>query len=223
LRATLRQKPPTVAVRNPLTFALETHTLTEESLAGIVRMYAYSPETSALLPLTLHEASKGNYAPMLGQEVLMTADLSDRIVGGVQLSVICSEDIDRMRENPVDADTMLGNELIANFKSACQVWPHVTPPADFHQPLKSSLPFLVISGEFDPVTPPRYGAEIAATLSNARVLVAAGQGHNVIVRGCMPKLVDDFIGKLATQSLDASCLDVLKPLPAFINYSGAAP
>jgi hypothetical protein len=118
---------------------------------------------------------------------------------------------------------MLGNELIANFKSACQEWPHVAAPAQFHEPLMSSLPFLIISGEFDPVTPPRYGIEIASTLTNARTLVSAGQGHNVIVRGCMPKLVDDFVSKLATKSLDASCLDVLKPLPAFINYSGAAP
>jgi hypothetical protein len=89
--------------------------------------------------------------------------------------------------------------------------------------LQSSLPFLILSGEFDPVTPPRYGAEIAHTLSNARALVAVGQGHNVIVRGCMPKLVEDFVSGLAPTKLDASCLDVLKPLPAFINYSGAAP
>ena len=223
LRATLRKGAPTVEVRNPVTFASETHTLTEDSLAGIVRMYAYSPETSALLPLTLDEAAKGNYAPILGQEVLMTADLSDRIVGGVQLSVICTEDIDLMQETQADADTMLGNELIANFKSACRAWPHHAAPAEFHRPLQSSLPFLIMSGEFDPVTPPRYGVEIARTLTNVRTLVAAGQGHNVIVRGCMPQLVEDFVTKLATKNLDTSCLDVLRPVPAFINYSGAAP
>jgi pimeloyl-ACP methyl ester carboxylesterase len=223
LRATLRKSSSTTDVRNPVTFALENHTLTEANLAGIVRMYAYSPETSALLPLTLDEAAKGNYGPILGQEVLMTADLSDRIVGGVQLSVICTEDISLMQENSADADTLLGNELITNFKSACREWPHRAPPPDFHQPLESSLPFFIMSGEFDPVTPPRYGMEIARTLSNARRVVAAGQGHNVIVRGCMPKLVEEFVTNLATQHLDATCLDVLKPLPAFINYSGAAP
>jgi ABC-type multidrug transport system fused ATPase/permease subunit len=39
---------------------------------------------------------------------------------------------------------------------------------------------LLISGEYDPVTPPRYGDEVAADLGNARHLVLKGQGHSLL-------------------------------------------
>jgi len=89
--------------------------------------------------------------------------------------------------------------------------------------LISALPVLILSGELDPVTPPDYGRQIARTLSNARQLVARGQGHGVIGAGCMPKLVQDFIDTLAPAQLDARCLDRLQDTPAFIDFNGAAP
>ena len=45
----------------------------------------------------------------------------------------------------------------------------------------------------------------------------------MIGRGCIPKLVGEFVEKLEPQKLDASCADVLGPLPALINFDGAAP
>ncbi len=62
-------------------------------------------------------------------------------------------------------------------------------PADFHQPVHSDRPVLLLSGEFDPVTPPRYGEQVARTLPNGRHLVLRGQGHNVITAGCAPRLL----------------------------------
>jgi hypothetical protein len=60
-------------------------------------------------------------------------------------------------------------------------------------------------------------------LSNARLLIAKGQGHNVIGIGCIPKLVDEFIDKLQPKTLDTTCADVLGPTPALIDFNGAAP
>jgi len=81
----------------------------------------------------------------------------------------------------------------------------------------------VLEGEFDPVTPPRYGEEVMKTLGNAKLLVAKGQGHNVIGRGCIPKLVEEFVDKLAPGTLDTKCADVLGPMPAFIDFNGSSP
>ena len=47
---------------------------------------------------------------------------------------------------------------------------------------------LLLSGEFDPVTPPRYGEQLLASLGKARHLVGKGQGHILLSRGCMPRL-----------------------------------
>ena len=81
----------------------------------------------------------------------------------------------------------------------------------------------MLEGELDPVTPPRYGEQVMKGLSNAKLLVAKGQGHNVIGRGCIPKLVDEFVDKLQPKTLDTACADALGPMPALIDFNGAAP
>ena len=85
------------------------------------------------------------------------------------------------------------------------------------------VPTLLIGGEFDPVTPPRYAERIASTLPRSRVLVAKGLGHSVMGRGCFPKLVARFVDTLDAAALDAGCIADFSATPAFIDYNGAAP
>ena len=103
------------------------------------------------------------------------------------------------------------------------IWPHGTRAANFHDPVVSDKPVLILGGEFDPVTPPRYAEQIASTLTNARVLIAKGQAHGVMGRGCLPKLVEGFVEKLDPKTLDAACVADFGPTPAFIDYNGAGP
>ncbi|MEO7149335.1 MAG: alpha/beta hydrolase, partial [Rhodanobacteraceae bacterium] len=75
----------------------------------------------------------------------------------------------------------------------------------------------------DPVTPPRYANEVSKGLSSARAFVLEGMGHSVIGRGCMPKLVEQFVTHLQPAKLDAQCLKATGPIPAFVDFNGAAP
>ena len=223
LREALRAKPQTYALRDPVTFAPLDRRINEYSLAGLVRLFAYTPETAALLPLSIAQALHGNYTPLAGQSQLLTGDLAELSESGMQMSVICSEDADLLMPRPQDADTLLGNALIDVIRAQCEFWPHGTRPADFHTPLKTDKPVLVLEGELDPVTPPRYGEQVMQGFSNAKLIVAKGQGHNVIGRGCIPKVVGDFVDKVEPKQLDAKCVDALGPTPAFIDFNGAAP
>jgi len=223
LRDGLRASPHEVAFRDPRTFEPVSRMLTPGLLVGVVRLFAYEPETAALLPLSIDAAARGDFAPLLGQQRLLDADLAGDINDGMGMSVICSEDADQLREQPQDAGTMLGNLLIEQIKAQCALWPHGAMPADFHAPLRSDKPVLILSGARDPVTPPRYGEEILRGLSNARQLVLKGQGHAVLGRGCMPKVLEQFIDRLDPKSLDAGCLERLGPMPAFVDFNGAAP
>ncbi len=223
LRDGLRANPREVMFHDPRTFAPVSRRVTPGLLVGVVRLFAYEPETAALLPLSIDAAEHGDFAPLLGQQRLLGADLAGDINGGMGMSVVCSEDADELREQPQDADTMLGNGLVDQIKAQCGVWPHGAMPPDFHAPLRSGRPILILSGSRDPVTPPEYGEEIMQGLSNARHLVLKGQGHAVLGRGCMPKLVEQFIDHPDPRALDASCLDRLGPTPAFVDFNGAAP
>ncbi len=223
LRDALRADPHEVTFRDPRTFQPVSRMLTPALLAGVVRLFAYAPETAALLPLSIDAAAQGDVAPLLGQERLLDADLAGDMNSGMSMSVICSEDADQLHERPQDADTILGNRLIEDLKAQCEVWPHGAMPADFHAPLRSDKPVLILSGSRDPVTPPQYGEEIMQGLSNARHLVLKGQGHAVLIRGCVPKLIEQFVNDPKPKTLDATCLDRLGPTPAFVDFNGASP
>ena len=223
LRDALRANPHKVSFRDPQSYATTQRTLSEYVLATVVRMFAYSPETAALLPLSIDAAARGDVGPLLGQAKLLTGDLGDTMDGGMQYSVICSEDADLLTSRPQDRDTILGDNMIEAFRAACSVWPHGKRPADFHQPLQSPVPALLMSGEFDPVTPPRYGEEVLKGLPNGRHFILKGQGHNVVARGCMPRLLDQFIDKADAKALDGKCLERLTAQPVFVGFNGATP
>lgn len=223
LRDALRANPHEVSFRDPQSFATVKRTLDESTLASVVRMFAYSPLTAALLPLSINAAAHGDVGPLLGQAKLLSGDLTESINGGMQSSVICSEDADLFKPRPQDADTILGTRMTSALTTVCSVWPHGTRPANFHQPLKSAKPVLLLSGQYDPVTPPRYGEEVLKGLSDGRHLIVRGQGHNVLAAGCMPRLVQHFVEDLEPKKLDAKCLDRVRPTPIFLDFNGATP
>lgn len=225
LYARLKAEPVRqVAFQDPFTYKPVTKALSADTLAGVVRLFSYSAVTQALLPLAVNEAAHGNYAPLMGQAKLITGDLSESIEGGMQMSVICTEDASLLQPRPQDAGLLLGDAIVEAFIAECKVWPHNPMPANFHAPFKSSIPTLLISGERDPVTPPAYADEVLKGLTDARALTVKGMGHaEAINAGCMPGLVDKFIDKLQPKQLDAQCLDRLGPIPAFVNFNGATP
>ena len=223
LMATLRSSPPLVRYRDPSTGALHEARLQPEDVAGLMRMYAYAPLASSLLPLQLKEASEGRYDGLMALAKMLGSTMAGQMAMGMQLSVICSEDAYGLKANADDAATLMGNQFADDFAAQCAQWPHGAMPADFHAPLRSKVPALLMSGEFDPVTPPRYGAAVASTLPNARHLVVRGQGHNVIGAGCMPKLFAQFVDKADAKSLDAACLRTLPYTPPFTSFNGWEP
>ena len=154
---------------------------------------------------------------------MMSGEMEDAMAMGMQLSVVCSEDSESMVPRAEDEGTVLGNLMPSGMAAMCKVWPKGRVPADFHQPLATKVPALVLEGEFDPVTPPRYGEDVVKTLPNGRLFVLKGQGHNVIGAGCMPKLFTQFIEKADAKALDGSCLDKLGYAVPFTSFNGAEP
>jgi len=223
VQARLRAQPQTLTLRDPYTFAPAERQVDAAQLAQLVRFYAYNPLTAALIPYVLREAEAGRYAPLLGQTQLVVGELADHLDNGMALSVICTEDVDLLRARPQDADTLLGNDLLENLQSACRIWPHGGRPADFHEPLRSDLPVLLLAGENDPVTPPRYALAIARALSHARVLTLRGQGHGLVGVGCVPRLLEEFVRRADAAALDVQCLQQLGSTPAFLDANGAGP
>jgi len=215
--------PRPVSFREPTDFTPRTGTLNRDVLAAVIRLFAYKPESAALLPLWIAEAGNGNAAPLYAQIDLLSRHLEEQLAHGMELSVLCAEDAATLRADPLDAQTVLGAGLVEGMLAQCEVWPRGHMPTDFKQALKSDKPVLILSGEHDPVTPPRYAEQVVATLSNGRHIEAPGQGHITMNSGCIPRLLAQFIDTTDAKALNAECVKDLGAMPAFLDYNGFAP
>lgn len=223
VQARLKKAPQKLKVRDPYTFQVQEKTMSADALAQLVRIYTYSPYTAALLPFVLQQADRGDFAPLMAQAQVVVGDVAEALSSGAALSVNCAEDVDRLRVDASASGTVLGNTLVSALLTACPLWPHGERPKDFGEPLRGTLPVLVLAGEHDPVTPARYGEAIVNTLPRARLLRLAGQGHGLLAVGCMPRLIEQFIRTPDARSLDAHCLDVMGQTPPFMDANGAGP
>jgi pimeloyl-ACP methyl ester carboxylesterase len=219
----LRAEPRRVRYRDPLTDEPREDLFTPAVVAGVVRLYAYVPQLAAMLPRSLAEAAAGRPEVLMAQGRMIESLVGEQIAIGMGLSVSCAEDADRLRVDPADAGTVMGAEFVAAILAQCEVWPKGRRPADFNEPVPSDRPVLLLSGELDPVTPPRYGEAVVQHLPNGRHIVAPGTGHNVTDAGCAPRLVGRFLTTADAKGLDASCLERLAAPPPFLGPYGWDP
>ncbi len=221
--ARLDEAPVEVEYRDATSGESRRDTITDDTLVGLAFAFSYAPQTASLLPLVLDEADQGRYAPLMSLAQLMGKSMGDSMNRGMQWSVICAEDADRFAPDASQAETLLGTEVGEMFFAACAQWPTGTRPPDFNAPFKSDLPVLLLSGELDPVTPPRYGERVLAGTPRGRHLQLRGQGHGTMGLGCMPKLLGKFIETADAKSLDVECLDTLTYVPPFTSFNGWEP
>ena len=96
-------------------------------------LFSYMPQMASLLPVVIDEADHGRYAPLMALAQMMTREMGGQMYRAMQWSVICSEDADRYRADPADADTVLGADVAGAFFAACRSWPHGPRPDGFQQ------------------------------------------------------------------------------------------
>ncbi|MHC1478797.1 alpha/beta hydrolase [Frateuria aurantia] len=219
----LQAQPQQLSVHDPYRYTLVQRRLDAGTLALVARMFAYSPLTMAVLPLSVDAARHGDAGPLMAQAELLHGTLEDSMSSGMGYSISCAEDADLLHDRPQDAGTLLGNRFVDVLQAICAGWPRGQRPADFHKAFHSEAPVLLLSGQYDPVTPPRYAQAVAAGLPHARSLVLAGQGHNVILVGCTPRLVASFLQDADVTAVDDACLKDLKAPPFFTSFNGAEP
>jgi len=224
LLAGLREEPRWITIDNPTTGEDQEIRVTAETLAVAIRFLSYASETQALLPLLIHEAvTTGRLERLASQAILVMSGLSEMLARGMELSVMCTEDYPFLDLDADYSDTIIGNIFLQAFQSQCDVWPRGAVPDDFHAPVQSNIPVLLLSGERDPVTPPQYAARAAETYSNSLNLVARGQSHSVMKNVCLRVITTQFIEQGSVENLDTECVDRIRPSPFFTTLLGPDP
>ena len=218
------EQPQSVTVADPLTNEPIPFQMTRDRLTQFIFNSLYSAEFQSLLPLLIHHAHEtGDFAPLILQGLIVGQGTG--IYPGLLYAVGCAEDaplIDAAAAEELRATTSFG-PFAERFQAICDTWPRADIAADFRDPLQSDIPTLLLSGEFDPVTPPQYAEQVGEGLSNSRHLIIPGHGHGVIGAGCMPTVVAEFIRAADPAALDVACLEELQPPPFFVSFAGPQP
>jgi pimeloyl-ACP methyl ester carboxylesterase len=223
LRARLARRPVRAAIQDPRTGERETIDVTENVFLSGLFLPLYVAELASLLPFGIASAARGDFNPLLAQNLEFADDVSENLSLGMHLAVVCSEDIPLVTSADLAAAdrSFFGRALVNDFVRACREWPRGAVPADYYTPVASDVPALVLSGGIDPATPPRHAEHVVATLPNARHFIAPHLGHGVSLHGCAPHLVEEFIRKASAATLDGSCLAKI-PRPLYVLPLGAS-
>lgn len=218
--------PRSIRVRDPRTGEKAEVELTRALFTGALRGLLYSPELTSLLPLTIQNAHGGDFQSFIAQATVLGESASEMMSLGLFLSVICVEDVDHITEAEVVAatrGTFLGRSMVDELRDACEGWPRAALDEDFADPVSSDRPVLALSGELDPVTPPRWAEAAVKHLSTSRHLVVSGAAHGTLMRGCTAKLVAEFVDEPGSVGdIDATCLEdaALDKPRFFIDFAG---
>lgn len=227
LLAQLTRSTQRLQLPHPRTGVMTAFDFGAEQLAVVLRFSSYDPGFAAMLPLVVTEATKGNFRPVGTLFLLTTASIQEVIALGMHNSVICSEDVPRFGTIDVDRAaveaTYLGAAFLDALPAICRQWPRGQVDGDFHSPLVTSIPTLLLSGTLDPVTPPADADRVARNLKNSKHLVFKNSGHGQLGLKCMDRVLADFYSGISPKTLDTSCLDRRMQPPFWISLAGPAP
>jgi pimeloyl-ACP methyl ester carboxylesterase len=208
--AQLEKQPARVEYSPPGKSAPTTVEIQRDVFAEKIRTWMYGRDKAARIPLIVHQAAGGDFLPFLQQAI--APSIPDFVADGMYLSVTCAEDvpfIDQKEAAKLNAGNPFGNYRVFQQTRACGMWPRGEIPPDFLEPVHSNAPVLIFSGNMDPVTPPKYGEEIARYLPNSRHVVIPEAAHEVdglTDPGCIDRIAIEFLEKGDAKNLDVSCI-----------------
>jgi pimeloyl-ACP methyl ester carboxylesterase len=223
----LEKNPPLVPIVHPRTGERGEVRMTPRILMGVFAATLYQPLAASLIPALIDRAEKNDFQGVFALGGVGGGDPDDLNMSvGMQLSVICAEDAPRItpeESKKESAGTIFGPYVMRLQQQGCTLWPRGAVDPSFYEPVQSSIPTLILSGEIDPVTPPVWGDAIAKTLPNSRHIVIPGTGHTAGGTGCGRRLIRAFIDAGTTENLDTSCVDKITRPPYFVTPAGPSP
>ena len=190
--------------------------LSRDLVAEAVRYMLYQPAAASRIPLFLQVAAQGNFVPLAKTAIDYRANLVATGSNGMYLSVTCAEDLPQIKPGEGErngANTFLGDYRLRQQRAACALWPRGKIPADYAQPTVSGVPVLILTGQWDPVTPPLYGDTAAQNLSHSLHVIVPHGGHGfggLSGIDCIDNLIARFVEKGSTAGLDTSCVSAIK-------------
>lgn len=190
--------------------------LSRDLAAEAIRYMLYSPVPASRVPFVLHQAAAGNFVPLTETALGYRRGIVATGSNGMYLSITCAEDLPWIKTGEGErlaANTFLGDYRLRQQREACALWPRAKLPNDYSEPTRADAPVLIMTGEWDPVTPPQHGDAVARNLPNSLHLVVPDGAHGFGgLQGidCVLRVHGEFVERGTTKGLDTSCVKNIK-------------
>ena len=209
------QLPVDMTLTDPETGQSYDTYLDGRGLRSVLYQLLYVPRMAAVLPSVIADIEAGDLRYLEAMWPLLVFD--QLVAEGMYNSVICAEDADiDVAAVPLDgvrpeiAATAV--DSLQSILDGCARWQVEPLPPSVDDPVVSDIPTLLLSGRFDPVTPPAFAAVAAVGLSNATNLVDPTAAHGVAFQNdCINGIILDFLADPSAPP-DSSCLAAAEPL-----------
>jgi pimeloyl-ACP methyl ester carboxylesterase len=194
-------------------------TLTGDALLVALHSALYNSEMIRSLPLAIYAAQSGDYKYWFNTLAIIDAEGAGKSEG-MFLSVECSEEVpfaDLTAVAAADARYPEQRHMLAQsgMVASCKQWGVPQAAAVENEPVHSTIPALILAGQYDPVTPPADGQTTAQALSGAFYFEFPGLGHAVsLTHPCVTTIMLDFLNQPTTRP-PAACLAQMKG-PQFV-------
>jgi pimeloyl-ACP methyl ester carboxylesterase len=195
--------------------------VTRGLFAESFRNVLYTPDGLAQAPKLVTQLLAGDErglteTALSGRTVLG----GDRLAAGFFLSVTCAEDVPFLAKNArAQADGTFGGDYrLQQQTAACAVWPRGQVSSAHRQPTRSTLPTLIVSGEFDPVTPAAGGDEVLRGLPNGAHVITRNNGHPIgNAEACINSMFAAFLERGSVKGLDSTCAAAIPARPFLLS------
>lgn len=185
-------------------------------------------------PQTIYRVKGGDFSTLIAAQYSLPFAF-DGINPGLYISMMCHEHV--LATTPQELEAVSSQPGINSYAwlpfygdandvyKSCQSWGAVGPLLGENDPVVSEIPSLVITGSYDPTTPPKYGRQLAEHLPNSYYFEFENQGHVPSAAdssGCAMDTVLDFLDNPIVEP-NRDCMDDLKKVEFLTPYTGTPP
>lgn len=191
--------------------------ISRATIAPTIRTILQSIDSSAELPLLIHQAFEGNYSPLAESALSIRRGFPKVVSPGIFLGITGIEDVAISDEKEVarlSDNTFLRDDYFKQLQRAAAILPRKKMPDGYRAPVRSDIPTLLVSGFFDPATPPDGAEDVARDLSrSSHIIVRFGSHSYDGLSPCVDEIMANFIARGAVDGINVSCIDLIRRPP----------
>lgn len=208
----LNRKPVTISVEDPANRKHYRIFFNGEALVSVIFQSLYDTTLIPSLPQAIAATAQHHFGAIA--KLAGATSFDDNLISmGTYLSMKCSDSTPYPSETQIEsAVTSIPAPLRAPIRAElvgeaqqCRAWAVPPAPSAERQQLVSAIPTLVLSGEYDPITPAANGRRVAQTLQHSYFFEFPGTGHAVFLTSpCVYRITESFLDS-PRQRPDGSC------------------